>query len=142
MDGEVMTVGLGDAESVGAGDGDYRGEWHAIRQYARRVTGPAASRLYVWFEPDLLPGYAWSFPLADGRVNLVPCTLVILPDAEGQESGDGRTIESLVKAMDAAPAEADQMVAIVPLKLASARTLARCASQMRSVSHAPRTVTP
>ena len=57
-------------KSVGAGDGDYRGEWHAIRQYARRVTGPAASRLYVWFEPDLLPGYAWSFPLADGRVNL------------------------------------------------------------------------
>ncbi len=57
-------------KSVGAGDGDYRGEWHAIRQYARGVTGPAASRLYVWFEPDLLPGYAWSFPLADGRVNL------------------------------------------------------------------------
>jgi geranylgeranyl reductase family protein len=57
-------------KSVGAGDGDYRGEWHAIRQYARSVTGPAASRLYVWFEPDLLPGYAWSFPLADGRVNL------------------------------------------------------------------------
>jgi menaquinone-9 beta-reductase len=24
----------------------------------------------VWFEPDLLPGYAWSFPLPDGRVNL------------------------------------------------------------------------
>ncbi len=30
--------------------------------------------------------------MPDGRVNLVPCTLVILPDAEGQESGDGRTI--------------------------------------------------
>jgi geranylgeranyl reductase family protein len=48
----------------------YLGEWHALRQYARNVTGPASSRLYVWFEPDLLPGYAWSFPLADGRVNL------------------------------------------------------------------------
>jgi flavin-dependent dehydrogenase len=34
------------------------------------VTGPAADRLFVWFEPDLLPGYAWSFPLPDGRVNL------------------------------------------------------------------------
>jgi flavin-dependent dehydrogenase len=34
------------------------------------VTGPAADRLYVWFEPDFLPGYAWSFPLPDGRVNL------------------------------------------------------------------------
>ena len=48
----------------------YLGEWHALRQYAHNVTGPASNRLYVWFEPDLLPGYAWSFPLADGRVNL------------------------------------------------------------------------
>jgi flavin-dependent dehydrogenase len=24
----------------------------------------------VWFEPDLLPGYAWSFPLGDGRANV------------------------------------------------------------------------
>ncbi|MFZ9518088.1 MAG: NAD(P)/FAD-dependent oxidoreductase [Ilumatobacteraceae bacterium] len=48
----------------------YLGEWHALRQYAHNVTGPASDRLYVWFEPDLLPGYAWSFPLADGRVNL------------------------------------------------------------------------
>ena len=51
------------------GDG-YLGEWHAFRQYARNVTGAAESRLYVWFEPDLLPGYAWSFPLPDGRVNV------------------------------------------------------------------------
>lgn len=48
----------------------YRGEWHACRQYVADVTGPAAERLYVWFEPDLLPGYAWSFPLPDGRANL------------------------------------------------------------------------
>lgn len=48
----------------------YRGEWHALRQYASGVTGPAATRLFVWFEPDLLPGYAWSFPLPGGRVNL------------------------------------------------------------------------
>ena len=39
-------------------------------QYAANVTGPAATRLYVWFEPDLLPGYAWSFPLPDGRANI------------------------------------------------------------------------
>jgi flavin-dependent dehydrogenase len=26
--------------------------------------------LYVWFEPDLLPGYAWSFPLPGGRANV------------------------------------------------------------------------
>jgi geranylgeranyl reductase family protein len=51
-------------------DEGYLGEWHAFRQYACKVTGPAASRLYVWFEPDLLPGYAWSFPLPDGRANV------------------------------------------------------------------------
>ena len=55
---------------LGLGEEGYLGEWHAVRQYARGVTGPAAERLYVWFEPDLLPGYAWSFPLPGGRVNL------------------------------------------------------------------------
>jgi len=48
----------------------YRGEWNAFRQYVSNVTGPAAERLIVWFEPDLLPGYAWSFPLPGGRANL------------------------------------------------------------------------
>lgn len=55
---------------LGLAQPGYLGEWHAFRQYARNVTGPAAQRLYVWFEPDMLPGYAWSFPLPDGRVNL------------------------------------------------------------------------
>ena len=48
----------------------YRGEWNAFRQYVSNVTGPAADRLIVWFEPDLLPGYAWSFPLPGGRANI------------------------------------------------------------------------
>jgi flavin-dependent dehydrogenase len=48
----------------------YLGEWHALRQYASNVTGPASERLFVWFEPELLPGYAWSFPLAGSRANL------------------------------------------------------------------------
>lgn len=48
----------------------YRGDWHAFRQYARNVGPLAAERLYAWFEPDFLPGYAWSFPLPGGRVNL------------------------------------------------------------------------
>jgi geranylgeranyl reductase family protein len=55
---------------LGLAEEGYRGEWHAFRQYARNVTGTAAERLYVWFEPDLLPGYMWSFPLPDGRVNI------------------------------------------------------------------------
>jgi geranylgeranyl reductase family protein len=57
-------------KSTGANEPGYLGEWHGFRQYARNVTGPASKRLYVWFEPDLVPGYAWSFPLPDGRVNI------------------------------------------------------------------------
>jgi menaquinone-9 beta-reductase len=48
----------------------YRGEWHAFRQYFTGVGPRAARDLFVWFEPDLLPGYAWSFPLPDGRANV------------------------------------------------------------------------
>lgn len=55
---------------LGHAEPGYLGEWHAFRQYARNVTGPAAHRLYVWFEADLLPGYAWSFPLPGGRANV------------------------------------------------------------------------
>src|SRR6185295_7548516 len=50
-------------KALGVGEAGYLGEWHAFRQYARNVTGPAAERLIVWFEADLLPGYMWSFPL-------------------------------------------------------------------------------
>lgn len=57
-------------KAVGATVPGYRGEWHAFRQYAHNVTGPAAERLIVWFEPDLLPGYAWSFPLPGNRANI------------------------------------------------------------------------
>jgi geranylgeranyl reductase family protein len=48
----------------------YLGEWHGFRQYGKNVTGPARDQLYVWFEPDIIPGYAWSFPLPGGRVNI------------------------------------------------------------------------
>jgi len=57
-------------KALGAGEPGYLGEWHGFRQYATNVTGPAKDRLYVWFEPDLIPGYAWSFPLPDGRTNV------------------------------------------------------------------------
>ena len=57
-------------KALGVNEPGYLGEWHAFRQYARCVEGPAAKRLYVWFEKDLLPGYAWSFPLPGGRVNI------------------------------------------------------------------------
>jgi flavin-dependent dehydrogenase len=57
-------------KAIGANEGGYLGEWHGFRQYARNVTGPASQQLHVWFEPDLLPGYAWSFPLPGGRANI------------------------------------------------------------------------
>jgi geranylgeranyl reductase family protein len=57
-------------KAVGATIEGYRGEWHAFRQYAGGVTGPAAERLIVWFDADLLPGYAWSFPLPGNRANI------------------------------------------------------------------------
>src|SRR3954471_8440988 len=43
------------------------GEWHAVRQY---FDGVADDRLWVLFERDLLPGYAWVFPLPGGRANV------------------------------------------------------------------------
>lgn len=48
----------------------YRGDWHAFRQYFNNVTGRAADDLLVWFEPDLLPGYAWSFPVGERSANI------------------------------------------------------------------------
>lgn len=46
----------------------YLGEWQAGRQYLEGA-GPQARKLWVWFEPDMIPGYAWSFPLPGGAVN-------------------------------------------------------------------------
>ena len=37
--------------------------------HRRRAPGPPRE-LFVWFEPDLLPGYAWSFPLPGNRANV------------------------------------------------------------------------
>jgi geranylgeranyl reductase family protein len=56
-------------KALGVAPQGYLGEWHAFRQYFRS-SGPASRDLHVWFEPDLLPGYAWSFPLPDGVVNV------------------------------------------------------------------------
>lgn len=43
------------------------GSWHAFRQY---FTGVDDRRLWVLFEEDLLPGYAWVFPVGGGRANV------------------------------------------------------------------------
>jgi len=72
-------------KAVGANPDGYRGEWHGFRQYARNVTGTASTQLHVWFEPDLLPGYAWSFPLPDGRANI----------GFGVLRGEGRRVQDM-----------------------------------------------
>ncbi len=55
---------------TGATDEDgYLGEWHAFRQY-RKATAGDSRDLWVLFEEDLRPGYAWSFPLAGDMVNV------------------------------------------------------------------------
>ena len=46
------------------------GWWLAYRGYVRGVTGDAAERPWVSFSESLLPGYAWSFPIVGGAVNL------------------------------------------------------------------------
>lgn len=55
---------------LGVSTAGYLGEWHAFRQYFVDVGPRAATELFVWFEPDLLPGYAWSFPLPGGGANV------------------------------------------------------------------------
>lgn len=55
--------------ALGLTPSGYLGEWQAGRQYLAD-TGPQARKLWVWFEPDMAPGYAWSFPLPDGQVNV------------------------------------------------------------------------
>ncbi len=55
---------------LGTNQPGYLGDWHAFRQYVRNVSPRAQRDLMVWFEPDLLPGYAWSFPLGDGAANV------------------------------------------------------------------------
>ena len=88
--GDRLTVDLADGTSVAAryavgadgmwsplrrllgaaGEGANLGEWHALRQYFTGVGTRASQELFVWFEPDLLPGYAWSFPVAGGGANV------------------------------------------------------------------------
>jgi geranylgeranyl reductase family protein len=57
-------------KQLGAATPGYLGEWHAFRQYFTNVSPRAARELFVWFEADLLPGYAWSFPLPGGGANV------------------------------------------------------------------------
>jgi geranylgeranyl reductase family protein len=57
-------------KQLGVSTDGYRGEWHAFRQYVSDVGPLARSDLFISFEPDILPGYFWSFPLSGGRANI------------------------------------------------------------------------
>ncbi len=48
----------------------YRGDWHAFRQYYTHVDPQLSTTLRVWFEPEILPGYVWAFPLPGGLANM------------------------------------------------------------------------
>jgi flavin-dependent dehydrogenase len=54
-------------KALGLSEPGYLGEWHAARRY---VDAPDGRDMWVWFEPDLLPGYAWSFPVGGGFANV------------------------------------------------------------------------
>jgi geranylgeranyl reductase family protein len=56
-------------KALGLGQPGYLGDWQAGRQYFKSV-GPQARSLWVWFEPDMVPGYAWSFPLPGNAANV------------------------------------------------------------------------
>ncbi len=52
---------------TGPGGAPSLGTWHTFRQYFSGVTD---RRLWVVFDADLLPGYAWVFPVAGGGANV------------------------------------------------------------------------
>ena len=54
-------------KALGLSEPGYLGEWHAARRY---VDTPGERGMWVWFEQDLLPGYAWSFPVGGGPANV------------------------------------------------------------------------
>jgi len=66
------------------------GEWHAVRQY---FAGVDATRLWVTFERDLLPGYAWVFPMPGGRANVGYG--VLRDDRGGTGTTRGRDLKAL-----------------------------------------------
>jgi menaquinone-9 beta-reductase len=60
---------------VGPTAADRRPEWMAWRGYEHGTDRERTAPMWVWFARDLLPGYAWSFPLADGSVNVGVATV-------------------------------------------------------------------
>jgi geranylgeranyl reductase family protein len=80
------------AQDPGGSPGPRRAtNWHAFRQY---FTGVADRRLWVSFEQDLLPGYAWVFPVGDGRANV---GFGVLRDQSGGSDGASTNGKALAR---------------------------------------------
>jgi flavin-dependent dehydrogenase len=75
-------VEAADPAAHDAGTSASLGTWHAFRQY---FSGVDDRRLWVLFEEDLLPGYAWVFPVGDGRANV---GFGVLRDRAGSPGAD------------------------------------------------------
>jgi flavin-dependent dehydrogenase len=96
------------------------GPWHAARRY---VTGCGDDRLWILFEPDLLPGYAWVFPLPDGRAN-VGFGIVRSPRRHGRDLrrlADQLLDRPAVRAVIGAGARSDGPVRAWPIPTGRAR---------------------
>lgn len=53
-------------KALGCWPSGWRGNLHAARQYRRLDRTRADGTVHVWFVEDLLPGYAWAFPVGGG----------------------------------------------------------------------------
>jgi geranylgeranyl reductase family protein len=75
-DAVIAADGAWSAVRRAVAPGGARGEpqhWHAYRTYVAGVSSAAQRQLLVAFMEELLPGYAWSFPLAGGHANVGVC---------------------------------------------------------------------
>ncbi|MCC6434661.1 MAG: geranylgeranyl reductase family protein [Acidimicrobiales bacterium] len=91
----------------------YRGEWHAFRQYFSGAGPDARRRQHIWFPADLLPAYVWSFPLADGTVNVGFGLL----RGGGPAVGDGATLwRALLQRPEISGVLGDALVAEAPMR--------------------------
>ena len=71
-------------------------EWFAFRSYLYEVSSPAARQMWVWFEPGLLPGYAWSFPIGSDQANV---GLFL----RREPAGSGRSLQEAWRALVSSP---------------------------------------
>jgi flavin-dependent dehydrogenase len=77
------------------------GTWHAFRQY---FAGVDDRRLWVLFEEDLLPGYAWVFPVGGGRANVGFGVLRDTRDGAHDHASSGKALAAQWRGLAERPA--------------------------------------